>query len=147
MLQAGTYRLDVQASKLGSYAFDLFVKPDPQVFDLGALGSATVSVSNGVPGPGAGNLESKAAQDDYRFSLTAAQSLALTSACSGTGSTSDYLSWRLVKDDGSNTSLASSSYCPGQVISNLAAGNYRLVVKPAYEYTGAYALSFQAKTP
>jgi hypothetical protein len=139
VMPAGAYRLDVQASKLGSYTFDLFVKPDPQVFDLGQLGSSTVSVSNGAPATGAGNLETKASEDDYRFTLSSAQSVAFTSACSGAGTTGGYLSWRLVKDDGSNTAVTSSMYCPSQVISNLAAGDYRLLVKPAYEVTGTYA--------
>lgn len=34
-----------------------------------------------------------------------------------------------------------------EVLSGLSAGNYRLVVKPWNERTGAYQLSFQAKTP
>ncbi|HST48548.1 VWD domain-containing protein [Jatrophihabitans sp.] len=142
VVPAGSYRVEVQAAQTGNYSFALFVKPDPQVFDLGALGSSAVPVSDGVPASGAGRLETKASEDDYRFGLPAAGSVALIGTCSGTGSTSGYLSWRLVKDDGSNTTVSSGTSCPARVLTGLAAGDYRLVVKPQAEYTGSYAVDF-----
>ncbi len=40
--------------------------------------------------------------------------------------------------------MSSGPYCAAQTFANLATGNYRLIVKPQYEYTGSYQLSFKA---
>jgi len=65
-LPEGEYNLEFPGqSTHGAYSFKLFVVPDPQVFDY-VFG---VVVSNGVPVAGAGNLETLASTDRYRFSV------------------------------------------------------------------------------
>ncbi|HEX7132762.1 MAG TPA: VWD domain-containing protein [Iamia sp.] len=65
-LPAGDYRL-VVADDVGTYSFRLYVVPGPQIFDY-VIGD---TVSNGVPAAGAGNLETGASTDSYRFTVPA----------------------------------------------------------------------------
>ncbi|GAA3319008.1 VWD domain-containing protein [Arthrobacter ramosus] len=71
-LAAGDYRLetgtDIIRNSYGTYSLSAFFVPDPQTFTLPLDGS---TVSNGVPGPGAGNLETKASKDFYTFTVPA----------------------------------------------------------------------------
>nr|HMN28203.1 hypothetical protein [Caldilineaceae bacterium] len=67
LTQGGTYTLVVnptQEATVGSYVLKLWPAPAPQQFAI-AVGD---TISDGVPGPGAGNLETVAAQDLYTFS-------------------------------------------------------------------------------
>jgi hypothetical protein len=64
-LPAGTYRLEATGSKAGSYAFELRALPAPQTFAY-TLGQ---TVSDGVPAPGAGNLEQVGSEDHYTFTV------------------------------------------------------------------------------
>ncbi len=70
----GTYTIKVNggsSGNTGSYSFKIWTVPAPQTFSI-AVGD---TVSNGVPGAGAGNIESPGAQDIYTFSGTAGQKL------------------------------------------------------------------------
>jgi hypothetical protein len=66
-LPAGDYQVEFPAQSSGTYSFKLFVVPDPQTFDY-VIGD---TVSNGVPVAGAGNLETIASVDRYRFTVPA----------------------------------------------------------------------------
>jgi hypothetical protein len=138
-LPAGDYRLVLGTATsigaAGAYKLSLTTGP-AQVFDLGALGAGTVSISDGSPAPGAGRLETKAAQDDYRFSLSSTQSVAVTMACPASTGT---LTARLTKD-GSSTLIAVNYFCYSQLIPNLPPGDYRLAVQSTYDHIGAYQL-------
>jgi len=104
----------------------------PQVFDV----ALPLAVSDGVPGPGAGNLETKASRDEYRFTVAAGQSLYVDArTCPGFS----YLSWTLLNASGA--SVASASACEDRRVRNLPAGVYRLVVTPQLEHTGPYTLT------
>ncbi len=134
-LPAGVYRLVVapQSEHIGPYSMQVFVVPPPDVFDV----SIPVTISDGAPGPGAGNLETKASRDEYRFSLQAGQSLTVdVQACPSFG----YLSWSLV--DATGTAVAAGA-CADRQVSSLPAGAYRLVVTPQSEHTGTYALQLR----
>ena len=107
-----------------------------QSFALGTLAAPAALIADGVPAAGAGRLESKAAEDDYTLTVPSAGSVELDWSCSATYG---YLSWVLLKPDGST--LYSSSSCGSLVIPGVPAADYRLVVKPQYEYVGAYSLT------
>lgn len=71
-LPAGSYVLEVgHSGDKGTYSFRLYQSPAPQTFSY-TLGS---TVSDGVPGAGAGRLETTASVDRYTFSLSAASTL------------------------------------------------------------------------
>ena len=140
-LPAGNYQLQVgdldNFGTRGSY--QLVLTPAvPQSFDLGALPDTAVApvLSDGVPAAGAGRLESGAAEDDYTLTVPSTGAVELDWTCN---TTYGYLNWTLQRADGST--VASNSYCSSQVLSNLAAGSYRLVVKPQWNYAGSYSLT------
>ena len=68
-MAAGTYVLTVSTSGAnpGTYAFTVLAVPNPQAFAI-AVGD---TVSNGIAGSGAGNIESAGAQDRYTFTVGA----------------------------------------------------------------------------
>ncbi len=67
-LSEGAYRIDVEfPGNTGTYAFSSYVPPEAQTFSY----QVGESVSEGVPGPGAGNLETTASKDSYEFSVAA----------------------------------------------------------------------------
>jgi hypothetical protein len=136
----GQYRLTVapDLGHTGGYGLAVFVVPAPQVFDV----NLPATVSNGVPAAGAGNLETKASQDQYRFSVPAGQSVAVDdTSCLGT----TYLAWSIVNDV-TGAPVLSSSLCTDRQ-TPLPAGTYRLVVTPDQEHTGGYALTIQLVPP
>jgi hypothetical protein len=136
-LPAGNYSLSfVTSSSTGTYSFQLFAVPAPQLFDLGTLTTSPVNVSNAVPSTGAGNLETKASQDQYLFSVSSGQSV-YVDGISCIGGASGYLPWNLINTSGATVA---SGNCVDKTVSNLAAGSYRLIVNPNYGYTGTYSL-------
>ena len=68
-----TYTLLVgrDTDDIGTYGFQIWDVPDPDVFAI----SVGDSVSQNVPGQGAGQIETPAVRDIYTFSATAGQSL------------------------------------------------------------------------
>src|SRR5690606_31994711 len=76
----------------GTYSFQLLLAPPPEVFTI-AFGD---TVSDGVPAPGAGNLEGPGAVDHYHFDATAGQ-VAILDALSGSNTR---IRWRLDAPDG-----------------------------------------------
>ncbi|MGW4892751.1 VWD domain-containing protein [Kitasatospora sp. NPDC004240] len=124
-----------QAFGVDDLALHVQVVP-PQSF----TGSLPLSVSDGVPGPGAGNLENTAAEDDYRFDVPAGGAVYIDpTACPG-GSAN--LRWTLETAAGA---AAGSGYgCQGAELRNLAPGPYRLAVKAQNGSAGSYALRVTA---
>ncbi len=93
--QTGTYELrigELDSDDSGTYSFRLWDVPDPETFtiDIGDV------ISDGMPAPGAGNIESPGSEDIYSFDGVAGQSI-LGDVLAG-GSLS--LDWRLEAPDG-----------------------------------------------
>jgi uncharacterized protein YdeI (BOF family) len=139
-LPAGSYRLVVypQADRTGAYALGVFVVPQPQVFNV----TLPLTISDGAPATGAGNLETKASKDEYRFTIPNDGSLYVdVQACPG----SALLNWRLLDVSGA---VMDSGLCTDRQVDNLPAGDYRLVVSPANERTGTYRIAvFEVPPP
>ena len=136
-LPAGDYRLLLgnASSPETAAAYQLVLTAAAtQPFALGTLAAPSPLVADGVPATGAGRMESKAAEDDYTFTISNTGALQLAWSCS---SSYGYLSWLLLKPDGST--LYSSSTCGSVTLQNVPAGGYRIVVKPQYEYLGTYS--------
>jgi uncharacterized protein YdeI (BOF family) len=120
---AGQYEVVVTRNGAsGTYNLGLVVQPPAQVFDV----SLPATISNGSPSTGAGNLETTASEDDYRFTTAASGALtvAFSNCSSGLGY---YVDWKVVNEQ-SGATVSSSSGCYNSTISALAAGQYRLVV-------------------
>lgn len=72
LAQAGTYIINVGGDnngEVGTYQFKLWDVPPAQEFDI-AIGD---TITNGVPGPGAGNIETPGVLDIYTFDAAAGQ--------------------------------------------------------------------------
>lgn len=109
---------------------------------LGAV-DQTIAVSDGVPAPGAGNLETKASVDIYKFTAAAGQSVYLDwTSCPGGNI---YADWTLYND--ATGSSVSTGGCPDKQINDLPAGTYRLEVKVKAEKTGPYAFKLFDSAP
>jgi tRNA A-37 threonylcarbamoyl transferase component Bud32 len=70
----GTYTITVGSDdlvELGTYKFKIWNVPPPETFSI-SIGS---EISNGVPGPGAGNMETAGAEDIYTFTAKAGQTV------------------------------------------------------------------------
>lgn len=123
----GTYRLNIIAAKP-----DVFSVPTPS------------AISNGVPAPGAGNLEVAASEDRYNFTTAATGKVQFGfSECStGLGT----VAWRLVDDRGLLRSYSSSYACAIWTLSDVPAGAYQLqIFNPGR--IGTYKLDLQAAAP
>ena len=86
----------------------------PESFALGTLAAPAALIADGVPAAGAGRVESKAAEDNYVLTVPSTGAVELDWSCSATYG---YLSWVLLKPDGS--ALYSSSSCGSLVIPNV----------------------------
>ena len=139
---AGAYELTVGRGDgpiaAGAYSMT-FATSGPQSFGLGALGSSALSVSDGVPAAGAGNLETAASEDDYSFSLAAAKSVEMTFNCS---SMQDMMNWSVVNTD-TNQTVVGSNTCQS-LVRSLAAGNYQVTITSYNGRTGTYGIGLLA---
>ncbi|MCI0710077.1 MAG: Ig-like domain-containing protein, partial [Chloroflexi bacterium] len=93
--QTGTYMLTLRGNGIddfGVYAFQLVNVPPAQVFNI-SIGD---TVSDGVPAPGAGNLEAPGAVDVYTFDGTAGQEVIFD----WLGGVNVLIGWRLNAPDG-----------------------------------------------
>ena len=140
-LAPGQYTLTVEplSGQTGSYKMELMVIPEPDEFDLGVLAAASpVIVEPGVPGVGAGVIETAFSEDRYQFSVDGAVELAVNqySFC-GTYPYS-YRKWQLF-DDATGNLVASRTACYDKVVA-LGSGQYTLTVEPLYGYTGSYKM-------
>jgi hypothetical protein len=123
--------------KSGTYKLGVLAQPAPQVFDV----SLPVSVSNGVPVAGAGNLETTASEDVYEFMTAAAGAVQLDfSSCS---SSLVLVAWKLVDAATGTTITTAASTCSGKLLSNVPAGRYQLKVTRNGR-AGTYSLNLAA---
>lgn len=104
--------------------------PDPQVFDY-VLGS---KVSNGVPAAGAGNSETIASLDRYRFQVTKAGDFQLDQL-------SGMFDYRVV--NAQSGEMAASGYQDKAV--SLPVGSYYLEYGVDDYDRGAYSFSFESR--
>ncbi len=140
-LPAGDYQFAVtdHNGATGTYSVALSLQPAPDVFDV----SLPASISNGVPGPGAGILETSASEDDYNFAIPAAGSLVMDLSPSQFWG----VDWKLVDTD-SGATVASAIGAGGhQVIPNLPAGDYQLAVTDHNAAAGTYSVALQMNYP
>ena len=132
--QTGVYRLTVSGLTVagtGMYSFALLGAPDPQEFTI-AIGE---TVSDGVPEPGAGNLESAGAVDRYLFEADPGQVVIFDAT---TGSTTD-VRWSLQAPGGS---VLFDGFYIDQQVTLIEAGTYALVVEgQGVAGSGAYSFA------
>lgn len=136
--QTGTYTFGVgeaTAANTGTYSFQITNIPPPDTFAI-AIGDI---VSDGVPGPGAGNIESPGVFDEYTFTGSAGQSV-FFNVLSHTGLT--LLDYKLIAPD--ESVVASSAFGISEIatVELPQAGTYTVRVgEAAADATGTY--SFQ----
>lgn len=96
LTQGGTYTITVGENRddsTGTYRFQVWNVPAPHEFTI-AIGDV---ISNGVPGPGAGAIESPGVRDLYRFTATAGQQIFVD----GQGNSGvNSVNWRMVDEAG-----------------------------------------------
>ncbi|MFI2486114.1 VWD domain-containing protein [Promicromonospora kroppenstedtii] len=133
-LPAGSYVLEVgHSGDKGTYSFRLFETPAPQTFGY-TLGS---TVSDGVPGAGAGRLETTASVDRYTFNLSAASTLQYQQVLQ------KFFNYRIV--DTSSGDVVGTGHTDKQF--NLPAGSYALEVGRGND-KGIYSFKlFSVPTP
>jgi hypothetical protein len=140
--QTGTYTIQVVGSSApatGTYGFSLI--SDPQTYDTFSIAVGD-SVSDGVPGAGAGNIEAAGSTDTYGFNGTAGQTLSFDDPGSTVCCT---LQWRLFAPDGSPIGSQSFGNSSGQQFLLDQTGRYTVqVVGSSGTETGAYAFSLTA---
>jgi hypothetical protein len=135
-LPAADYELKVTPWGLHSftYSLSLFEKPAPQVFNV----SLPVSISNGQPSAGAGNLETTASEDDYDFTTSGTNNIILSfSSCTGYAAA---VNWTLVNTTSGATVSSNSGDCGHDTISSVPAGSYQLAITQD-GYVTTYKLS------
>ncbi|MDQ3739364.1 MAG: hypothetical protein M3389_00340, partial [Actinomycetota bacterium] len=140
-LPAGSYKLDVsRRNYTGTYSVKLSPRPDPDVFELGS----SASISNGVPGPGAGNLETTSSEDHYEFTTTTVGGVQMSfSECS---SSLGHIAWRIVNATTGASEVSTNLGCNPEWRASIPAGKHRLIVS-RNGYTGTYKLAFQVQPP
>jgi len=145
LTQGGQYTLTIGNDKdgaTGTYQLQLFDVPAPDQFAL-KIGDG---IKEGVPGPGAGVIESPGAEDVYTFSATPRQRVYFRIWQQSTGMS--YINWKLVDDNGMelfNTCLGCSE--PG-VQQLTKGGTYTLTVgNHKNPSTGTYRLQLYNVPP
>jgi hypothetical protein len=134
-LTAGTYTLRVftinPSDATGTYSFRILKVPPPQPFAY-TVGN---TVSNGVPGPGAGNLEVPGAEDRYTFTATAGQKITADFITASTC----LVQWQLTNPSGGT--VFNTGLCSDRGPFTLVAGAYtvRLFMPPTSDATGTYS--------
>lgn len=106
LAETGTYTLRVysplqDAAQAGTYSFRVRAIPPDPVFPI-AIGD---TVSNGVPGPGAGNIEVPGAEDRYTFQGTAGQNVFFEQLGAATAF-EGYLMWEILQPSGTTLTRA-----------------------------------------
>jgi predicted secreted protein len=134
LVRGGRYTLTVGAEEsdyVGSYAFQLWNVPATQAFDIG-IGN---TISEGVPGVGAGRIETPGVQDEYRFEAVAGQVVFFDLLEGGTAS----IGWRLTDSAGVEVFSGGFFFDPGSVTLSQG-GPYTLTVGTLNsDHQGTYA--------
>ena len=138
--QTGTYTVAVRganAATTGTYSFNLLLVPPPEPFTI----QFDDTVSEGVPAPGAGNVESPGARDVYSFDAAAGQTV-IFDLLDGNNVR---LRWRLTAPDG--TTLFDSPIGDRQLTLS-ASGTYALTVGGnGIDDTGVYSFRLLEAPP
>ena len=142
LLMNGVYRLIISKAgdSTGTYRFKLWDVPPPDQFPI-AIGDF---ISNGVPGVGAGNIETPGVSDIYTFTATAGQQLFFDAREYTGGWPSVQL---LDPEEQSVFEIGFSDAGPYRLLMN---GVYRLIISKAGDNTGTYSfvlLDPNAPTP
>ncbi|MEM8934702.1 MAG: hypothetical protein AAGE94_26135, partial [Acidobacteriota bacterium] len=135
LTRGGTYTLylgNESSQATGPYTFQLWNVPEPDTFSI-AVGDL---VADGIPGPGAGRIESPGRENLYRFDATAGQRLFADLLDGGSLS----WDWRLEAPDG--TAVFDRSLFGDAGTHQLPqTGQYVLRVgEPADDHIGTYSL-------
>ena len=139
----GAYALEVRAAGsqppiTQSYSLAAVLVGPAQVFEVD-LGAGPVEVSNGKPGVGAGNLETKASVDEYVFTVGEGGSRVLAEFQPVGNSWNG--SWSVLDGQGQVVKAGVlSSSAQWRFDQELAAGEYRLRMASQNERFGTYAL-------
>jgi hypothetical protein len=136
----GTYTLTLSGlgiDDIGPYAFQILDVPAAQAFTIG-MGD-TVSLDD--PGPGAGNIESPGAVDQYRFDATAGQTVVADAL---TGRNTE-IRWSMTAPDGSTVF---DTVYGDQQVTVTGTGTHTLLVRGLQATrTGAYSFRVFALAP
>lgn len=100
--EIGTYRMRVfspvnNTNQVGTYSIRVRAVPADQFFAI----QPGDTVTNNIPGPGAGNIEAPGAQDLYTFNGTAGQSLSFE-AIANSAAFAGWLKWEVKAPSGAN---------------------------------------------
>jgi N-acetylglucosamine-6-sulfatase len=138
-LAAGSYSLRVAGTgaNTGTYSFEVRAAPAPNRFTI-VLGD---TVADGMPGPGAGNLETPGAIDVYSFAATAGSTISVA----GSGCSVD-ASYALVAP--STRILGRAALCGAHDVIALPdeSGTYEVRVSASTTGTGTYGLQIGASS-
>jgi hypothetical protein len=131
----GSYTLivDGEFDTVGTYSFKLWNVPAPQSFAY-TIGN---TISSGVPGAGAGNIETPGVEDRYTFTATAGQRIYFD-FISSSASNFNY-SWKIV-DSFSNTVVEYSYLGDIEPFTLEAGGSYTLIVDGEFDTVGTYSI-------
>jgi hypothetical protein len=130
--QTGLYTVTVNSSsgQTGTYSFKLTNVNPPQQFTL----AAEQMISKGVPGPGAGNIETAGSADQYSIALTAGIEIAQDAT-----STNCALLWTLTAPSGTPV-FADVSLCSSPIKHLITeTGVHMLTVRGSGGATGQYS--------
>jgi hypothetical protein len=143
---AGTYTVTVgddQEDDAGIYSFKLWNVPPPQQFAI-SIGD---TISNGVPGAGAGNIESPGVKDIYTFSGAAGQQVFFDIVAVANELT--FVNWKLTAPDGTVLFDRIFNCCGGSdpgVVTLPLAGIYTITAGDDSD-NGVGTYSFQVRLP
>ena len=141
--KGGAYELTVGSSDTsgtGTYRLRLTNVPAPHRFPV----TLPARIEAGVPGEGAGLIETPGAEDVYSFDLPAEGSLSLKMASYDAGIT--YLSMRLLNAKDEEIANACLGCGEPKLPRNLPAGPYRVVIgSPKDAATGEYVLEIATR--
>ena len=133
LAQTGDYTITVfgQADAVGVYSFTVWQINEPEMFSID-IGQA---VSDGVPAPGAGNIEEPGAIDIYTLTVEAPTGVFFEEIAGSCG-----LAWT-VEDPQGNTIFTDQAMClndPG-AFSLVVPGNYIITVSGELDADGPYS--------
>jgi hypothetical protein len=141
LTEVGTYVVTVAAngSSTGTYGFVLWELNPPQSFPL----TLKSPVSNGVPGPGAGNIEEPGAVDLYTFSIAAPINIFAMETSGGCP-----IRWSLTAPSGA-TIFQDTAMCttPPGARSLTEVGTYTVRVEGTGSATGTYGFVLYELNP
>lgn len=139
--QTGTYTVivDGENSSVGTYSFTIWEVNPREVFTIGL----EETVSDGVPGPGAGNIEEAGAVDIYELTIVAPTSVYVDEVSGGCG-----ISWSMEGPDGTLV-YQDNAMCAGDpqihVLDQI--GTYTIIVDGENSNTGTYSFTIWDLNP